>query len=147
MEMTTRRAGLPTAHRRAVLLEELAGWLAGGPGWEALAEAARRAGGGGGGSSSARRPGKCAVWFDFEALRGACPSADLFAALEMQPEEGLACLAGACFQVLFARDGPGKPKVAPVRAPAPGGRRGDELGPLSLATAQTCLKWPQFVAW
>lgn len=128
-----------------MLLEELAGWLAGGPGWEALAEAARRAGGGGGGSSSARRPGKCAVWFDFEALRGACPSADLFAALEMQPEEGLACLAGACFQVLFARDGPGRARELWGQEPPAEARDGAEtcrvlVRLFNLAQAHTAMR-------
>ena len=94
------------ADRRAVLLVELAGWVAEGAGWEALAEGARR--GGAQGGEGAGPPEKCPIWFDFEALRSICPSADLFAALDMQPAEGLACLAGACYQVLFARDGPGR---------------------------------------
>ena len=131
--------------RRAVLLEELAGWLSGGPGWEALSEAARRAGGGGGASPSAPRPGKHAVWFDFEALRGTCPSADLFAALEMQPEEGLACLAGACFQVLFARDGPGRARELLGEAPAAEGREEGQAGRVivrlfNLAQARTAMR-------
>ena len=98
--------------RRAVLVGQLGEWFAAPAGWRALAAGTRLT-----------ASGKPAVELDFEELRATCPSADLFAALDVQPAEGLACLAAACYDALFATPAGRPAAIAAIlgrpAAPAP----------------------------
>ena len=75
--------------RRAHLTAELAAFLASGPGWALLR----------GGAAVA--PGRRHVAFavDYIALAAGSGSPDLVASLEVQPTEGLACIAAAAHEV------------------------------------------------
>lgn len=79
--------------RRALLTAELAGFMAGG-GWPQL-----RAG-------AAVAPGRrfVAVALDYAALASGSGSPDLVASLEVQPTEGLACIAAAAHEVSGERE-------------------------------------------
>jgi hypothetical protein len=75
--------------RRAQLLHEALAGLGTGAGWELLRSGLR----------PHKQLGSCVVHLDYPALLGVCDSANLSAALEMQPAEGLCCLQAAVHEV------------------------------------------------
>ena len=90
--------------RRAELTAELAGFFSSGPGWPLLR------------SGAAVAPGRqhVALALDYTALASGTRSPNLVASLEVQPTEGLACIAAAAHEV-GERGREGRKRDAPRR--------------------------------
>ena len=93
--------------RRGNLIWQLTDWFSSRIGWSVLNE-------------DMRVTDRIVTTLDFESLRQHCPSADLFAALEMQPEEALACLCAAAYEVYFVVRPPGASHASALHNLAPG---------------------------
>lgn len=77
--------------RRARLIQELLAALGTEAGWQLLSRGMR----------AEQHLSACVVALDFEQLLQLCDSANLSAALEMQPSEGLTCLQAAVHEAVF----------------------------------------------
>jgi hypothetical protein len=75
--------------RRAQLIQELLAALGTEAGWQLLSRGMR----------AEQHLSACVVALDYEQLLQLCDSANLSAALEMQPSEGLTCLQAAVHEV------------------------------------------------
>ena len=77
--------------RRVLLIAQLSGWFSTKEGWECLAH-----------DLSLTPDCRVVMALDYEVLRATCPIPDVFAALDMQPLEAVACLGCSAYEVIFA---------------------------------------------